>query len=276
MIRHAVLSLAVLASLSGPVPAETAYLSTVPGLEIAALDSLPDAPADQQDRDLCAHLTLADPTSPAARAIAAKGWSVTSETPFANLTAVGFVGGFTPGTSGTCELTDGNIALYAGDQIVAVIYAASGADIRIGHARAFGQDGLRIFSGDTLPAPLADVIGAGAQTLTVIPPAASETVCNGAASVPFVYNLPIDQARALLMQSGWQPIPVSREDAGFSQAADIAKAGVPEVEDCSGTGFAFCLYGYTGPAGDLGVVTAGEIGEAGQLPWVSSYSVTCR
>jgi hypothetical protein len=51
---------------------------------------------------------------------------------------------------------------------------------------------------------------------------------------------------------------------------------VTEVEDCSGTGFAFCGFRYTGPAGDLSVVTVGEGDENGGLPLVARYSVDCK
>ena len=51
---------------------------------------------------------------------------------------------------------------------------------------------------------------------------------------------------------------------------------MPEVDDCSGTGFAFCAFRYSGSAGDLTVITAGEIGEDGSLPTVVRYAVDCR
>ena len=78
------------------------------------------------------------------------------------------------------------------------------------------------------------------------------------------------------MQAGWQPVPGDPAQQALGWAKDIAAAGVPEVEDCSGTGFAFCAFTYARPAGTLSVVTAGEGGEDGSLPAVSRYWVDCK
>lgn len=53
--------------------------------------------------------------------------------------------------------------------------------------------------------------------------------------------------------------------------ADLVRRGVPEVEDCSGTGFGFCGYGYRGAAGRLSVTTVGD----NDFPSVSGYEVHC-
>ncbi|MGL4235730.1 hypothetical protein [Tabrizicola sp.] len=269
------LSLA-LATLAAPALGETQLSSQVAGLQIVALDSLPAAPGDAAPPEFCDHLTLPNPETPAGRAVQAQGWSVTSEVPFGDLTAVSFVGGFVPATSGTCELLDGNVGLFSGDRIVALIYGTKGAGPLIGYASPFGDDGVRILSGDLLPGPTADLGRIGSDGIAVTPLAKVEPFCGGAASVPYIYNLPIDQARILLMEAGWQPVPGDRETEGMGFASAIAAAGVPEVEECSGTGFGFCAYGYTRPAGDLSVTTAGEGGEDGGLPTVSGYGVDCR
>jgi hypothetical protein len=269
------LSLASLAAvLAAPALAETQFGSEVPGLELVALDSLPAAPADQGDRGPCDHLTLASPETAAGKAVAAKDWVVTGELPFGDLTAVSFIGSFIPSTSGSCELLDGNVGLFAGDKIVALLYAAKDAGPLIGSIEAFGEDGVRVFSGDILPSPVADLRSKDADGIIAGTLAAEEPVCGGAASVPNIYGLPIDKARTLLIAAGWEPVPGNSESPGMSQA--LAAAGVPEVEECSGTGFGFCYYLYAGPAGKLGVATAGEGEEEGDLPAVSAYSANCN
>lgn len=265
-------SLLPLLLLSSPALAEMSLSSQVPGLAIAALDDVPNSPMDQGDREACAHKLVGAPATPAGEVAHFQGWGVTAEVPLGDLTAVSFVGRFGQGTSGSCELTDGNVGLFQGDRLLAVIYAEDPDKLLIGHVRPSGT-GLRLWSGDFLSAPLADVTVTPAG-VAVVPLAASEPVCNGPGSVPLIYGLPIDRARDLLAQSGWQPI--TGQTNPLSYAADIAAAGVPEVEDCAGTGFGFCAYRYSGPAGELGVTTMGEIGADGTLPAVVGYDVDCR
>jgi hypothetical protein len=263
-------------TLSAPALAETRYSSQVPGLALVALDALPAARGDQTEAEFCDHLFVATPETAAGRAAQAQGWKVTTELPFGDLTAVSFVGGAIPATSGTCELVDGNVGFFSGDQLVALLYRSEGDDPMIGRMEPFGEGGLRVFSGDLLPSPVADVQGSGTDDIAAVTLADEEPVCGGTASVPNIYNLPIDKARIRLIEAGWQPVPGDLETQSQSWASHIAAAGVPEVDECSGTGFAFCAYSYTRPIGELSVVTAGEGGEDGGLPFVSSYGVTCR
>jgi hypothetical protein len=80
----------------------------------------------------------------------------------------------------------------------------------------------------------------------------------------------------MLAESGWKPADMSAAGTrSLGMAEDIAKHGIVEVEDCSGTGFGFCLYQYEGPAGSLVVTTAGQIEADGTMPTVVSYSVAC-
>lgn len=258
---------------ASPALAETAMTSQVPGLEIVPLSVLP-ANGNRDDTGLCDHLFVDKAATPGGQEAAAKGWHVTAEAPLGDLTAVSFVGSAEPATSGTCELLEGNVGLYSGPQLVAVVYSSQPAKLMIGRIRPFG-DGLRILSGDILPGTLADLVQAGGA-VQITPPARDEPVCNGSASVPGIEGQPIDKARTLLATAGWQPVPGDPAQQALGWAKDLAAAGVPEVEDCSGTGLAFCSFVYSGPAGRLQVITAGEGGEDGSLPTVSGYDVTCN
>lgn len=261
-------------SLASPALADLSLQSETLGLDLVPLAALPAAPKAQGDIEFCAHLFVETVTTPGGQDAAAKGWHVTAELPFGDLTAVSFVGSATQATSGTCELTDGNVGLYSGSQLVALLYSTKAEKLMIGRIRPFG-DGLRILSGDVLPGTTADLVRAG-EEVTVTDPAKDEPVCNGTATVPQIEGLPIDAARKALIAAGWQPVPgdPAQQALGFAQV--IAAAGVPEVEDCSGTGFGFCAYRYSGTAGELSVTTAGEIGEDSSLPTVTSYGVDCR
>jgi len=268
------LCLLLATTLATPALADLQLSSQVPGLDLVALQALPSAPKDQGETERCARLFVETPGTPGGQDAAAKGWHVTAEIPLGDLTAVSFVASATPATSGTCALIDGNVGFYDQGRLVALVYSTQPEKLLIGRLRPFGDD-LRLSSGDVMPGTVADLRHDG-DSLTVTTPASVEPVCNGTALVPAIEGLPIDKARELLIGAGWQPIPGDPEQQAFSQAAEIVARGLPEVEDCSGTGFAFCAFGYTGPAGTLDVITVGEIDETGGLPQVSRYGVDCR
>ncbi|MBN8630391.1 MAG: hypothetical protein J0L76_06010 [Rhodobacterales bacterium] len=264
----------LLAALASPAMAELSLHANAPGLDLVPLASLPAAPAEQGEVELCAHLFVETITTPGGKDVAAKGWHVTAELPFGDLTAVSFVGGAAPATSGTCQLLDGNVGLYSGSQLVGLLYSSQPDELMIGHIRPFG-DGLRILSGDVLPGTTADLVRNGDQ-ITATEPAKEEPVCNGKGIVPQIEGLPIDKARTRLASAGWTPIPADPTMQSLGMAQSLAVAGITEVEDCSGTGFGFCGFSYSGAAGELFVVTAGEGGEDGSLPYVSAYEARCH
>lgn len=262
---------AALALAAGAAGAEGPRLaSQVPGIAVLPLTELPAAPAATGERQYCSHLFI-DPETEAGRAVRGKGWEVTGEVPLGPWTAVSFVGDWLPSTSGTCDLTEGNIGLFSGAQLVGLVYSADPDAQLIGRATAFGPAGLRIFDGSVLPGPVADLRLIGTD-VAVTPPAPEEPVC-GSATVPYIHGLPIDMARGLLAEYGWRPVPQPAAVSGMAQA--IAAAGVTEVEDCAGTGFGFCSYAYEGPAGGLSVATAGEPSDEYGLPAVVGHSVRC-
>lgn len=263
------LILAAPPALAGPNVA-----SQVPGIHVVRLDHLNPAPQPGPDRDACAHLLSPAPQTAAGKRLAELGWGVTSEESLGSWTAVSFVSGYSAATSGTCELQDGNIGLFAGDRLEVVVYATDEPAVLIGRLRPFGEAGLRIFSGDLVPQPVADLRALGADGLIVTQPALAEPVCAGAAQVPYLYGLPIDMARQLLAEAGWQPAPPAERDT-FGFAPELAAAGVAEVESCAGTGFGFCGFNYAGPAGQLSVTTVGEVGQDGSLPPVVAYEARC-
>ena len=268
------LALTLATTFATPAMAELALSSQFPGLDLVPLATLPNAPDPQGEAGYCTHLFIDSISGPGAKDATGKGWHVTAEAPFGDLTAVSFVGDAIPSTSGTCELLDGNVGLYQGGQLVALLYSTQPDKVMIGRIRPFG-DGLRVLSGDVLPGTTADLVRT-LDAVSVTPPAAEEPVCNGTATVPGIETLPIDKARVLLQGAGWKPVPGDPTQQRLGWARDLAAAGVPEVEDCSGTGFAFCAFRYSGAAGDLTVVTAGEGGEDGSLPTVARYGVDCR
>ena len=271
-------ALAALSLATAPAIAQTPgtaapiFQSTVPALRFVPLQRLPRAPA-AGSKDLCSHLLTSRPETPAGRQVAEAGWGVTGEVRLGPYQAVSFVGSYESGTSGSCLLGDGNIGIFQGSSLVAIAYAPAGGKASIARAIAFEQDGLRIWDGDFLSQPVADIRLGENGSLTLQPLASVEKVCGGAASIPNIYGKPIDQARGLLQQSGWSPVTPRRSprEPLDGRVADLTRRGVPEVEDCSGTGFGFCAYGYHGPAGRLSVTTVGD----NAFPTVADYAANC-
>ncbi|PXW63791.1 hypothetical protein [Methylobacterium sp. B4] len=252
-------------------PAPLRVASSVEGVVVTPLSSLPKAPADPGERELCAHF-LKTPQSAAGRQVSAAGWAVTSEARIGRFQAVGFAGRFTQGTSGSCEIAAGNVGIFDGETLRAIVYAPKTPARSIGRAVPFGRDGLRLWDGGLLPLPLADLRLDGADGLGVVPLAPLETFCDGKSLVPNVYSQPITRAREALRQLGWNPVKGPAPDHPQSREAELMKRGVVEVDGCSGTGFGYCSYGYESPAAILSLATVGDADD----PAVSSYDVRCR
>lgn len=253
-----------------PRGAPAVVQSAVPGIVFVPLATLPAAPAAAANREGCEHL-LARPASPAARQVAASGWAVTAEVPLGRYRAVSFVGKLEPSTSGTCQLSDGNVAIYEGEQLSAVAYAGRAAQRSLGRAVALEGVGLRLWDGDILPGPLADLRLNGDGSLSIVALAAEERRCQGRAVIPNILGMPMDAARAALLGAGWRPLAGSNSTPG-SREADLTRRGITEVDGCSGTGMGFCRFNYVGAAGRLGVITAGEA----DPPTVRDYDVQCN
>lgn len=249
-------------------PSGPALRSEVPALRIMAARQVPTIPKAARPEE-CRHL-FTEARTAAGRAVAAAGWAVAREAALGAYQVVAFARRAEPGTSGTCQVLDGNVGVFRGAELVAIAYAPRGG-AAIGAISPFGSDAVRIWDGDFLRRPVADLrLGAdGALILQSL--AAEERVCGGRAVVPNIYGRPIDQARALLLRHGWSPAPPPSRDGNDTRIAELVRRGVPEVEDCAGTGLGFCNYTYRGAAGTLSVTTAGD----DEFPAVVGYGATC-
>ncbi|WP_346245813.1 hypothetical protein [Sphingomonas rustica] len=243
--------------------------SKISGLMISASGDLPKAPAEAGARDDCAHL-LSDPKTAAGREVAERGWGVTGEAKVGDYQAVSFVGSFERGTSGSCLLGKGNVALFKDGKLAALAWMKPGSPRSLARIETLGDDRLRLWDGDFLSQPFADLVADATGTIAAIPMAEKDAVCGGKAEVPNLYGVPIATARARLARHGWTPgeREASGEDSGA--VGELVANGVTEVDDCSGTGFGFCRFTYGGAAGTLSVTTVGE----GDRP-VAGYDVSC-
>ena len=245
-----------------------AFTSSVSMLRISRVAELPRAPADGGEGE-CDHL-LKGPRSAAGRIVAGKGWKVTAEQPVGRYQAVSFIGRVEQGTSGSCLLDAGNVALFEGTTLRAIVHGTDSLDAAVGYVKPLEGGSLRIWNGDFLPLPVADLtVGAdGGVAVTALAP--QEKVCRGTGTVPNIYGMPIDKARAALGKAGWTPVRPDMVPTD-SRAMDLVRHGVIEVDDCSGTGFGFCAFAYRGATGTLSVTTVGDA----EMPQVASYGVEC-
>ena len=88
-------------------------------------------------------------------------------------------------------------------------------------------------------------------------------------AIPKIYDKTYDVARKLLIKEGWLPnkrLPIHGEDVEVQSGNGpiFWERGYWELEACSGTGLANCLFEFIDPTGRLlEVVTEGEEDEAG-------------
>ncbi|WP_196258157.1 hypothetical protein [Pelagibacterium limicola] len=244
------------------------FQSQVEGLAITAVSSVP-AFKGRDDEQRCFDPM---PESREAVSVQAKGWQVTGEAEAGGYRLVSFAGSMEQGTSGSCLLGDGNIALFRDGDVQAIAYATQGASLSIGYIQALEPDDIRILDGDFLTQPVADMRFDDDGSVRIEKLAASESVCTGLGQVPNIYGLPINRARSVLGEAGWEPSP-ARHPGGHSdgRASTFASQGLTEVDDCSGTGFGYCQFFYEGTPGLLAVITAGD----DEWPSVVRYSVDC-
>lgn len=244
------------------------FQSLVEGLAITATTGIPVFERGQAGQ-LCFDPS---PKSPEARSVQAKGWQVTGEAEAGGYLLVSFVGTMEQGTSGSCLLGEGNIALFRGGDVQAIAHAAEGTTLSIAYIQPLESGDIRILDGDFLTQPVADMRFGANGSVRIEKLAASERVCNGGGQVPNIHGLPINRARAMLTEAGWEPSP-ARPAGGRAdgRASALADRGLIEVDDCSGTGFGYCAFVYEGKAGILTVITAGD----DEWPTVARYSADC-
>ena len=242
------------------------------GVEISATANLPANPNPAPDADTCGILLAAAETA-GGKAAAAANWAVTGEITQGDLTFVSFAAKATTGTSGSCLLEGGNVGIFRGADLLGLVYAAEGRVRAPGTLQPLEPAGIRIWDGDYGPTPLADLRIIADELILLRPPADRDGFCAGAVTVPSLYGLPIHQARILLLAEGWQPAPTDEQSpSGYVQ--ELAKS-MPELQDCSGTGFGYCGYAYGKGGATLTVTSAGE-GMEGSSPAVVDFAARCE
>ncbi len=260
------LSLPALAQTNAPAPRVVSELTDI---RMKALANLPKAGGSASDRDDCPQRVI-QPKSAAAKLVAAQGWAVMADVPLGSYRVVSFAGQMQSATSGTCNVTQGNVAVFDNEKLIALADGKSADDTAIGHLTALEGGAVRVWDGDIVESPAGDLHLDADGTLRLARIADEDSVCHGRAKVPNVYNMPIDKARKALAAKGWNPVRAKPE--GEPRQTTLIKRGIVEAEACSGTGLGYCSFNYAGSAGTLSLTTVGD----NDLPSVVDYGVKCR
>lgn len=258
------LSVLLLAALIGAFAAPVASLaapavetrSDVKGVSLVALGTLPHSPESGALDDYCSGYRAKTLTALGKR-VAKLGWIVTSEAPLGPYRVVSFASGFDAGTSALCFARNANLAVFDGDQLIALAYTpARSANAPLGVVEPLEGGGVLVWT-DPPGAPIGELHdeSSGLQFTAVAP---QRSFCGGQAIVPNIYGLSIKVARKVLMAHGWRPLrPRDGQDQAWL-AVQLGTGGIVEAESCAGTGVGYCAFNYRNAAGGLYVRTAGE------------------
>jgi hypothetical protein len=247
-------------------PATYALRSNVSGASLVRLEQLPAVtPYGDNSDDYCGERVRA--STPGGRLAEGRGWRVVKEAAYHGLNAVLVVRGYDPGTSGHCFAKDPNLAFFDGERLIGVLFSKGKSGIAMNDIEIVG-DRLRVW--DDLSA--VGQVGLAGGDLTFDRVTGSDEVCDGKYRVPAVFGQPWSNARRILGQSGWNAKPSTEETSEGDRAADY-RTRFPEVDSCSGTGYAYCSFGLTAQNGiaRLNITTAGEDDD----PGVVRYDVSC-
>lgn len=235
--------------------------STVDGLHIVAINKLPAAPQKTPSDEPVLNCDRDPPRTIEGKAVSSLGWRVINEISNGDLTIVGFFSKGVDGTSGSCFVKDGNVAIYSKGSLQALIYGDKITDGSNSPLGAVSKTNLNntfrlreFFPGMTA---VADLFYDG-NVARVQPIAPIKPFCNGIAPVPNIYGKDIKSARKLLKNYGWKP-ENTEADQSDSIAKELNSEGINEVYSCSGTGFGFCNFDYQREGGiSLNVITMGD------------------
>lgn len=253
-------------------PAEIKWSVANGGSEVVGkvLKELPRAPANTPEvpDGMCADYVMS-PKTAAGEHVANLGWHVREEIAKNDMTYVSFFSQSTGGTSGNCDIHDGNVAVFDGDQFIADIYASKKSKQPLGTILDGKQ--IRIYGSSVVGTPMADVsVDRTKKLITIRNIPDVELSCNGKVKVPNIHDMEISNARKKLKQFGWLPSDMSEEADDFGMVKAMADAGHKEYSSCSGTGFGFCNLEYYNGENGMTVTTYGE-----ESATVNAYEVHC-
>ena len=243
----------------------------VEGFEYASLKTIPTGPNPEVDEFQCGHFVIdeEDLKFQQSTSIQESGWAVISETKLANIKLIAFAGQLGNGTSGSCLITQTNIAVLQDDNLVGVIYLDDPEAHHIGNLILSDAGYVRIFSGDFIQVPYAEM-HLTENGLSILPTSKFTAYCKGQTILPDTLGQNIKTARQTLIDLGYAPVVIADRSIP-DWRLNLLDEGIFEVEACSGTGFAFCRFQYQNDVSSIALVTAGE----DDIPTVVKDMVKC-
>jgi len=237
-----------------------------------AIKSIPNGPYPDISDGPCAYFTVPidDQKFSISRSIQNKGWGILSEVRLAKYHFIAFAGSFDGGTSGICKISQSNIAIFEQDNLLGIIYLDGSDASLIGSIRLMDAGFIRVFSGDTIQMPVADIhLSLNGFELKTI--SALTAYCNGTSIVPSVFGKDIIEARNVLINYGFEPIEAIEPSLPVWRMR-LIDAGIREVDACSGSGYSFCRFSYNNENSSVNLITAGD----DAFPSVVRIGVNCK
>ena len=236
-----------------------------------AIKSIPNGPYPDVSKVPCAWFSVPtdDQKFSISRSIQNKGWGILSEVRLAKYHFIAFAGSFDGGTSGICRISQSNIAIFEQDNLLGIIYLDASDASLIGSIRLMDAGFIRVFSGDTIQMPVADIhLSLNAFELKTISDLTAH--CNGTSIVPSVFGKDIIEARNVLINHGFEPIEAIEPSLPVWRM-HLINDGIREVDACSGIGYSFCKFRYKNENSSVNLITAGD----DAFPSVVRIGVNC-
>jgi hypothetical protein len=233
---------------------------------------IPNGPYSGVSEGPCAYFAVPadDQKFSISRSIQNKGWGILSEVRLAKYHLIAFAGSFSGGTSNTCSISQGNIAIFEQNYLLGIIHLDAPEATLIGSLELMDAGFIRVFSGGFIQMPVADIhLSLNGFKLKTI--SALTAYCNGTSIVPSVFGKAIVEARNVLIKYGFEPIEAI-EPSLPAWRRHLIDAGIREVDACSGTGYSFCRFSYKNENSSVNLITAGD--EA--FPSVARIDVNCK
>lgn len=242
------------------------------GFLFVETEKIPSGPSPNVLDTNCEYFSLSPDlfSNDQTQSISRKGWAILSEVKYAQYLLIGFAGNLEAGTSGSCLISQSNIAVFRNSEFLGIIYLESKSDTQIGELRLMDGGFIRIFSGSHIQMPVAD-IRLVEDRLKIELISEFTSYCSGKSLIPNVYGMDIREGRKMLFELGYQPTE-SKDRSLISWREYLVEDGISEVEACSGTGFAFCRFAYENDGSHVALVTAGE----NNFPTIVRTMIDCK
>jgi|GEM_PF-5344184 len=183
--------------------------------------------------------------------------------------------------SGEMPVPSGKVALVFGDgstmELMQTVSADGGRYANAGESFIFWDKGsmaLVLENGretNYKNCKISETVEANANNadLGSNPPPMASKECQGL-GMPKVVGLTYHEARPQIIKSGWQPLQANaNSDKLYGQAKVFFDKGYNEVDDCAGTGKAYCRFFFKDNCSNVMiVVTAGE-----EIPKLNAYAM---